>query len=326
MQRHLLFRIAAQYFPVQVHTPAEYDPSRQYVLSCHPHGIIGISLVLSVALDPLRIREKLGIDWQLGTVTPNFMLPLWRELLMAAGLIEVSRESIDYVLGQGRNVAIVVGGAREALDADGRMAEERLTLAKRKGFIRMALRHGADVIPVYSFGERSLFNQVVAGEDAWLRRFQMWTMRILRFSLPVFFGRGVWQYRFGLLPHRVPLHVVFGPAVRMPHIPEPTQADIDEAHKRYVIALAKLYYQWQPKVLQLWAEAQTQTSRALPSVPVPLQLDDEELDAEVQQACQADSLPKQAAATQAESNSPAPASEASRPARPSPRRRAVVED
>ena len=50
---------------------------------------------------------------------------------------------------------IVVGGAEEALDAH--PGHHILTLKKRKGFIKMALQTGADLVPCYSFGENDLF-------------------------------------------------------------------------------------------------------------------------------------------------------------------------
>ena len=60
------------------------------------------------------------------------------------GAIEVSKESIEWVLtkeGTGNAVGIIVGGSKEALDAvPGRHA---LRLRHRKGFVRMALRHGS---------------------------------------------------------------------------------------------------------------------------------------------------------------------------------------
>ena len=60
--------------------------------------------------------------------------------------------------GTGRAIIIVVGGAHEALDA--RPGSYRLTLLDRKGFVRKALQHGADLVPVFSFGENEVLNQL----------------------------------------------------------------------------------------------------------------------------------------------------------------------
>lgn len=64
-------------------------------------------------------------------------------LLMPTGACSVNRQSLDYVLSQsqlGRAVVILVGGANEALYAV--PGEHCLTLRNRKGFVRLALRHG----------------------------------------------------------------------------------------------------------------------------------------------------------------------------------------
>ena len=50
----------------------------------------------------------------------------------------------------GRGITIVVGGARESLDA--RPQSLRLVLKRRKGFVKLAIRTGADLVPVLAFG------------------------------------------------------------------------------------------------------------------------------------------------------------------------------
>ena len=54
-------------------------------------------------------------------------------------------------------VILIIGGAEEAFDA--RPGSYRLTLRNRKGFVRKALQHGADLVPVFSFGENELYRQ-----------------------------------------------------------------------------------------------------------------------------------------------------------------------
>ena len=59
--------------------------------------------------------------------------------------------------GTGRALILIIGGAEESLDA--RPGSYRLTLRNRKGFVRKALQHGADLVPVFSFGENELYKQ-----------------------------------------------------------------------------------------------------------------------------------------------------------------------
>jgi hypothetical protein len=51
----------------------------------------------------------------------------------------------------------------------------------------------------------SVYKQV---EDEELRRKQEKFMKVVGFTFPVFYGRGIFQYSFGLLPVRKPLIVV----------------------------------------------------------------------------------------------------------------------
>jgi hypothetical protein len=56
--------------------------------------------------------------------------------------------------GPGSSLTIVVGGAAESLSAHPGTAD--LTLKRRKGFIKLAIRGGADLVPVFSFGENDV--------------------------------------------------------------------------------------------------------------------------------------------------------------------------
>ena len=75
---------------------------------------------------------------------------------MLHGVASVSKGSCHNILSQGPGnaITIVVGGAAESLSAHPGTAD--LTLKKRFGFIKMAIRAGADLVPVFSFGENDV--------------------------------------------------------------------------------------------------------------------------------------------------------------------------
>lgn len=76
-----------------------------------------------------------------------FKFPFLREIMLAFGLCDVSKESIQRICENkdGGNAAIIiVGGAAESLDA--RPGSCTVTLKDRKGFIRMAFKTGLEVI------------------------------------------------------------------------------------------------------------------------------------------------------------------------------------
>ena len=72
-----------------------------------------------------------------------FRFPFFCDVYLGFGMCDISKESIHHICTKenGGNVAvIVVGGASESLDA--RPGSCRITLKRRKGFIRMALLTG----------------------------------------------------------------------------------------------------------------------------------------------------------------------------------------
>jgi 2-acylglycerol O-acyltransferase 2 len=69
----------------------------------------------------------------------------------------------------GRGITIVVGGAWESLEA--RPYSLRLILKHRKGFFKMAIRTGADLVPVLAFGENDIYDQVQPESHPKIRTF-----------------------------------------------------------------------------------------------------------------------------------------------------------
>ncbi|KAK6049592.1 diacylglycerol acyltransferase, partial [Cooperia oncophora] len=107
-----------------------------------------------------KSKQFPGIRFFACTLGSNFNLMLRREWLLLSGMIDCSKESIHNALtmkNAGQAVVVVVGGAEEALYA--RPGVHKLKLLTRKGFVKQALRCGASLVPVYSFGETDVYQQ-----------------------------------------------------------------------------------------------------------------------------------------------------------------------
>lgn len=139
----------------------------------------------------------------------------------------------------GSSIVIVVGGAQEALDTH--QGTSDLTLNKRKGFVRVALQTGASLVPVFGFGENNTYFCAENPEGSWIRKLQERSLRFMGFSLPLFHGRGVFNYDMGLLPFRTPLTIVVGKPIEVPKISAPSREDIHKYHALYVKGLIELY-------------------------------------------------------------------------------------
>ena len=70
-------------------------------------------------------------------------------------------------------------------------------------------------MPVFSFGENDLFDQIENSPGCWLRWTQNRLQKIMGISLPLFHGRGIFQYSFGFLPYRRPITTVGEPRPRL---------------------------------------------------------------------------------------------------------------
>jgi 2-acylglycerol O-acyltransferase 2 len=142
----------------------------------------------------------------------------------------------------GRAITIVIGGATESLDAQPNTL--RLVLQRRKGFVKMAIRTGADLVPVLGFGENDLYEQFQADSHPKIHKFQLIVKKVLGFTIPLFHARGVFNYDVGLMPYRRPVNIVVGRPVRVMKNERPEQADIDRVHEKYVRELERIWELW----------------------------------------------------------------------------------
>ncbi|XP_034413104.1 2-acylglycerol O-acyltransferase 1 isoform X2 [Cyclopterus lumpus] len=160
------------------------------------------------------------------------------------GLVSSCKASLSHLISRpaGGNIAVIaVGGAPEALDA--RPGALTLQVRNRKGFIKLALKHGAQLVPVFSFGENELFDQMENPTGSPLRKLQNRLQSIMGVAMPLFHARGVFQYSFGLMPYRKPIHTVVGKPISVVQTLSPSCEDIDCLHELYMQNLTELFEQ-----------------------------------------------------------------------------------
>ncbi|KAK0718904.1 diacylglycerol acyltransferase-domain-containing protein [Apiosordaria backusii] len=245
-----VWKLFGEYFPAKLHKTHDLPPTRKYIFGYHPHGIISHGAFAAFATEALGFSEKFpGITNSLLTLDSNFRIPLYRDYILAFGLQSVSKDSITNILskggpnneGMGRAVTIVVGGARESLEAQPGVMN--LVLADRKGFVKMAIRTGADLVPVLAFGENDLYDQLSPKTHPWLHKAQMWVLRTLKFTLPFLHGRGIFNYDVGLMPYRRRLNVVVGKPIKVAQKGEGEieNEEVDRLHAEYLGELEKMW-------------------------------------------------------------------------------------
>ncbi|XP_034972276.1 2-acylglycerol O-acyltransferase 2 [Zootoca vivipara] len=237
------WRYMKDYFPATLVKTAELDPAKNYIFGFHPHGVLVAGAFLNFCTEATGFSKIFpGLTPHLMMLNLWFRFPFFRDYLMSGGLVPSDKETAANVLrrsGGGNVLAIAVGGAQEALDA--RPGAFTLLLANRKGFVRLAIQHGTPLVPVFSFGENELFDQVENPKGGWLRWIQEHLQKIMGISLPLFHARGIFQYSFGLIPYRRPIRTVVGKPIRVEKCPNPSQDDVDKLHEVYMEELCKLF-------------------------------------------------------------------------------------
>ncbi|KAF3915861.1 hypothetical protein AA313_de0201499 [Arthrobotrys entomopaga] len=140
---------------------------------------------------------------------------------------------------KGQGITIVIGGAQESLFAK----PGTLTLKMRKGFLRVAVRTGASVVPVLSFGENDLFDQHIPEKTSWVHKFQILIKKVFGFTIPLFHARGIFNYDVGLVPYRTPVNTVVGRPIKTIQSPDPRDDYIDELQDLYCQELERMWEQ-----------------------------------------------------------------------------------
>lgn len=206
----------------------------------HPHGVVPLGFVLNGAVrakarrPELYLHEEAPISHRVSGVQAPvlFRIPLLRQFLQMFGCtVPATKKGMYSLFAQGMTFGIVVGGSEEvALHIRGR---ERLYLKDRAGFLKYALQYGYKVIVAYNFGECDLYQNV-----SLLEPLNLWLVKRLGFVLPVFWGR----WWCPLLPRGdVELHTVFGELLQLPKIEEPSAAEVNEWHQKYIEALTRVF-------------------------------------------------------------------------------------
>lgn len=172
-------------------SPTEKKEEKKTLYTFVPHGLFPFGLALISGILWKGKSVKIGIASTL------LYIPVFGLLLRLLGCVEANKE----IFSEGKeDIILVPDGIAWAFHSDRK--NECLYLRNRKGFIRQALIHGYDIVPVYCFGHTQLYD--VYGWQEMSRR--------LQFALVLFVGRNpaIW------LPHARPVSVVIGKRITIP--------------------------------------------------------------------------------------------------------------
>lgn len=244
MRNWTIWKQLRDYYPVKLVKTAELPPDRNYVLGAHPHGIMCVGTFCNFVTEANDFSQRFpGVRPWTTALDVIFRFPVYRDYAMSYGICSVYQRSLDFILSQpqpGQAVVIMVGGAQEALYAI--PGEHHVVLQNRKGFVRLALRHGASLVPVYSFGENDIFHLKVFAPNSWQYLCQMAFKKLTSYTPCIFWGRGLFSANsWGLLPFARPITTVVGRPIPVPRKLHPAEEEVDHYHTLYMQALEKLF-------------------------------------------------------------------------------------
>jgi 2-acylglycerol O-acyltransferase 2 len=220
---------AEHYFSLKIWRSVCLPETKQYMFAFHPHGIYPLTIYWSTQGNRWRSLFP-NIDIVPVCATVIFRLPVMRDICLWLGLQDVSKESIHNVISAGKSLIIVPGGEREMRVSSSDTSKIKI-VTKHKGFIRIALERGVSLVPVFSFGENLLLDNIS------LPVIQEWFQKKIFYGFPHFpYGR--W---FSPVPNQVSIEIAVGEPIHVPKIENPSQDLIDHYHNIYFQSLQDLF-------------------------------------------------------------------------------------
>ncbi|KAG7361611.1 diacylglycerol acyltransferase [Nitzschia inconspicua] len=234
-----LFTILRFYLGLTIHQPlpkrlveAEQTKDAQFIIAVFPHG---------TASD-----YRVAMDGMLDQVFPNtydnvrtlgasvlLLIPIVREIFLWTSGIDASRSVAEEALENGYSLVVLPGGEAEQIRTI--CSRERVYLKNRKGFLKLALRKGVPVVPMYVFGASDFYRTSNA-----LMGPRLWLVKNLGICIP--FAVGLWGSI--LCPRPVKTTIVVGEPLSFPISDAkkgPTAEELDKAHQQFCTALVGLF-------------------------------------------------------------------------------------
>lgn len=260
MRRYLDLSFAQPLPPEFVRAEAQTDS--QFVFCAFPHGCNSdfralMDGILAQVMPNLIQRDAVR------TLAASilFKIPIVREITLWTGCIDASRKYAELALTKQKSLLIVPGGEQEQIRTT--YGREKVYLSQRKGFIKLAMRKGVPVVPIYVFGVSDSYYTFHPTNHEDGKKFD-WSFYNLRYKLMKNFGiciticTGLWGNPLCPLPKKTT--IVFGkPIFFEPTTPsdkdstddsnsnptsrgfEPTKEELDEGHALFVKELTALF-------------------------------------------------------------------------------------
>ncbi|GAB6029648.1 Diacylglycerol O-acyltransferase 2 [Chamberlinius hualienensis] len=249
----VLARYVQDYLPIRLIKTSPLDPHKNYVMGSHPHGIYGLGVFFNFNTDVTGFdKEYPGITPHLISLDSLFLLPAIRDALICFGNCASSKKSLEYILkkkGKGNLVILLVGGVDEV--AESKPNEMTILLKKRKGFVKLAITTGADLVPSITFGENEVFPKRSSEkfQFGWIKKIEFavkkYSNQPMNVKAIINFGLNAFLISY---PQRVPVITVVGKPIEVVQNSNPNEETINYYHNKYIESIEQTFNEYKVKL------------------------------------------------------------------------------
>lgn len=149
-------------------------PAKGPVLFVGNHSLMalldGVLMVRELALRRGIIVRSLGYHL-------HFKTPLWGRLLAFGGAVDGTRDNCAAMMKAGEFILVYPGGAGEVMKRKGE--QHTVRWKNRTGFARMAIEHGATIVPFSTVGADDCFDILIDNAQYQKTRAGRWIAKVL---------------------------------------------------------------------------------------------------------------------------------------------------
>jgi hypothetical protein len=227
-------------WPKSIHPPALKDTP---VLFCIvPHGVAPFGITAYPMWS--KVWNARLCRWTSAPVV--LKIPIVGYLIRKIGYIPAKAPNImEALTKREENVGIILDGIAGMFHQS--TEEETAFLKQRKGIVKIALKAGVPIVPVYGFGHTACY-KVIVDPFGIMEKLS----NALQASLTPFFGRYGWLLG---APSRIAVTVCLGNPVMCPKTDDPTKEQINDYHARLLQSYQEVFdqhkeaYGWKEKRL-----------------------------------------------------------------------------
>ncbi|KAL3933663.1 MAG: hypothetical protein SGPRY_000189 [Prymnesium sp.] len=212
------------------------DPKGQYLFAMSPHGIFGVCRAFSGGTLWKTLFPDITARW--GSFGGAFFIPGVREFSLCCGCVDASRPVLEKAIKRGENIMLIPGGTRELMLTDGNSRETQLVLLERKGFVKLAIKHGLQLVPGFCFGEKWVHDIILLPE-------RVRTFLHRRFKIAGCTLAGRWYSFVGKIAKAdgtpISLGYVWGEPIEVQKMESCPSEYVDQIHREYMQAVTSIF-------------------------------------------------------------------------------------